>query len=213
VEASELPAASPPTMENDSTATVDIGAYELQASIVPSADFDGSGFVTGLDFLAWQLGFGTTTSAAKTDGDADNDGDVDRDDLAVWELQYGTAAPLAAVASASIAAEPVAEPSLLATIEAVAQPSLTSSELADVALAVSLSEEADGVSGKREFVAHSPPLDFFSTEPIGRSDMQPASSFSSPANTSSTSTQESESPESPGSWEDAVDEVFASVFA
>ena len=42
--------------------------------------------------------------------------------------------------------------------------------------------------------------------------MQPASSFSSPANTSAVSTPESESSEKPGPWEDAVDEVFASVF-
>ncbi len=54
---------------------IDIGAYELQAS-VDSADFDNDGDIDGGDFLAWQRGFGTP-SANKDDGDADNDADVD----------------------------------------------------------------------------------------------------------------------------------------
>jgi len=176
---------------------IDIGAVESGAV---SADFDLDGVVSGFDFLLWQIGFGATGTAVHGDGDANIDSDVDGTDLSVWELQFGTAAPLAAATSALIATEPAS------------QPSLTSGELADVALAVALGEEADGLSGEREFELHSRALEFFSAEPIGRSDMQPASSFSSPANTSATSTQETESPDWLILWEDAVDEVFASVF-
>ena len=65
-----------------------------------SADFDSDGLVTGLDFLAWQIGYPTTApNASKSDGDADNDQDVDRDDLLAWESQYGTAAPLSALST------------------------------------------------------------------------------------------------------------------
>ena len=56
-----------------------------------TADFDDDGFVTGFDFLLWQLGVGTPApNAVKTDGDADSDTDVDGDDLNVWESQFGT---------------------------------------------------------------------------------------------------------------------------
>ena len=67
---------------------VDIGAFEVRDT--PSADFEGDGLVTGLDFLSWQRGVGTTAlNAIKIDGDADNDLDSDSSDLNVWELQYG----------------------------------------------------------------------------------------------------------------------------
>ena len=75
------------------------------ATVAPeNADFDGSGFVDGADFLAWQRGFGTGTTLAQ--GDANGDMMVDAADLAIWETQYGTS-PLAAVSSA------VPEPSSL----------------------------------------------------------------------------------------------------
>ncbi len=186
------------------SAHINLAASEVRNTF--SADFDGDGFVTGADFLLWQVGVGTPApNAVRTDGDADNDLDADFSDLDVWELQYGTAAPQVAAASAPISTE-------LSSTKSAPESLLTSGELVDAALAVALEEKANWVSGKREFVAHSPPLKFFSAEPIGRSDMQPASSLSSPANTSATSTQESESPDWPSPWEDAFDEVFASVF-
>jgi len=81
----------------DSTATIDIGAFERAD---PSADFDGDLVIDGLDFLAWQRGFGTLApNATKADGDADNDLDTDGDDLVVWESQYGQAAPLSSISS------------------------------------------------------------------------------------------------------------------
>jgi hypothetical protein len=75
---------------------IDMGALEVQPQ---HADFDEDGDVDGLDFLAWQIGFGTTApNAVKADGDADNDTDVDAADLAAWENAYGAGggAPLVA---------------------------------------------------------------------------------------------------------------------
>ncbi|MCA9232087.1 MAG: hypothetical protein KDA57_15670 [Planctomycetales bacterium] len=78
---------------------IEIGAFESEP---PSADFDSDGFITGFDFLLWQIGFGTTApSATKSDGDADNDSDVDGNDLSIWESQLGTAAPLVVSFAAS----------------------------------------------------------------------------------------------------------------
>jgi len=124
-------------------AVIDIGAFELQAPIVPSADFNGSGFVTGLDFLAWQRGFGTPApTAAKTDGDADNDGDVDGTDLGFWESQFGGPAPLAALSTVSTEFVQPGPPA--ASLEQTA-PSLSSSlsatELINAALAWELALE------------------------------------------------------------------------
>lgn len=66
---------------------------------VASADFNDNGIVDGADFLAWQRGFGKTTGALLTNGDADNDGDVDANDLTVWKNQFGTPGAAPAVAS------------------------------------------------------------------------------------------------------------------
>ena len=53
------------------------------------ADFDSDGDVDGNDFLTWQRGFGTQSSAQKSDGDYDNDTDVDGADLAGWQTEFG----------------------------------------------------------------------------------------------------------------------------
>jgi hypothetical protein len=50
----------------------------------PTADFDGDGFVSGSDFLAWQQNLGTLVGASLAQGDADGDGDVDTADLAIY---------------------------------------------------------------------------------------------------------------------------------
>ena len=78
--------------------------YFVDGPSVQNADFDGSGFVDGVDFLAWQRGHGTGTMLAQ--GDANGDMMVDDADLAIWEGQYGTS-PLVAASSA------VPEPSAL----------------------------------------------------------------------------------------------------
>jgi hypothetical protein len=79
----------------------DVGAV-IDTEDIPaaSADFDSDGEVSGYDFLAWQLGYGTQAPAATlADGDADFDENVDGTDLTVWEAQYGTSAPISAIAS------------------------------------------------------------------------------------------------------------------
>jgi len=73
-----------------------VGAEVLDLKIVApeaapftdSADFDESGLVDGLDFLAWQEGLGVGTT--KAEGDANNSGTVDAADFAIWEAQFGT---------------------------------------------------------------------------------------------------------------------------
>jgi hypothetical protein len=60
--------------------------------LVDSADFNADNMVNGLDFLAWQRGFGSLP-AVKADGDADNDADADATDLTIWQSQYGAAPP------------------------------------------------------------------------------------------------------------------------
>ena len=115
-------------------------------------------------------------------GDFDFDGDVDGDDLAVWGNQYGTVAPLVAAASASTAVKSF-------STEPVGESLPTNSDLVDVALAVALAEEADWVFGKRKFVAHSPPLEFFSAEPSRRSDFVASPGISSSAAVSTTDSQ------------------------
>jgi hypothetical protein len=76
----------------------DVGSPGFVAGlVVEDADFDGDGFITGSDFLAWQIGVGTA-SPAHADGDANGDGVVNETDLAIWEQQYGTAALAASAA-------------------------------------------------------------------------------------------------------------------
>jgi hypothetical protein len=65
------------------------------------ADFDNNNAVDGQDFLTLQRNLGTGTLHAQ--GDANGDGTVDADDLGIWETQYGTVSPLAAV---SVVPEP-----------------------------------------------------------------------------------------------------------
>jgi hypothetical protein len=65
-------------------------------AIPASADFDGDSDVDGVDFLAWQRGFGTTGTALPGDGDANGDNHVDAVDLGIWQMQFGNSSPLAA---------------------------------------------------------------------------------------------------------------------
>ncbi len=86
-----------------------LGFFELD--VIANADFDSSGAVTGLDFLAWQIGNGTTGGATLADGDANADGNVGSADLAIWEAQYGAAPQTAAIqaplaSSSAILAQP-----------------------------------------------------------------------------------------------------------
>ena len=118
-------------------ARIDIGAFEAPTSTAPSADFNLDGQISGLDFLAWQLGFGTPApNATKADGDADDDLDVDGADLTLWESQYGTTlSPL--VAAVTTVSEPAAASSLESqTASPTAKP--LSAELVDAAMVMDL---------------------------------------------------------------------------
>lgn len=83
----------------------------FELDVVANADFDGSGNVTGLDFLAWQVGNGISGGATLADGDADGDGNVGAADLAIWDAQYGSTTQAAAIqaplaSSSAITAQP-----------------------------------------------------------------------------------------------------------
>ena len=81
-------------INEDKEIEITVGSTTFSAIVVDddrpplSADYNEDGLTNGLDFLAWQIGFGTTSSAAHAEGDSDWDGDVDRDDLSVWESQF-----------------------------------------------------------------------------------------------------------------------------
>ena len=68
-----------------------LGVLQIDVAIpdpgIP-ADFDGDGDVDGVDFLAWQSGYPTSTGATKADGDTDGDGDVDGVDFLTWQTWY-----------------------------------------------------------------------------------------------------------------------------
>lgn len=53
---------------------------------LPSADFDGNGFVDGVDFLIWQRGVSGSVDHAS--GDANFDGKIDVIDLSLWSAQF-----------------------------------------------------------------------------------------------------------------------------
>ena len=99
---------------------IDMGARELDTgSGEISADFDADGDVDGVDFLAWQRGFGTQFDAVAADGDATGDGAVRAGDLAAWQSMYGEAVPLGEISLSSSHALP-AEVGALAVLASAA---------------------------------------------------------------------------------------------
>ena len=91
----------------------DTGAKFIIGDIAINADFDGDGFVNGVDLLALQRNFGITSGATKSLGDADDDGDVDNDDLLIWENQYGLASGTLSAAMNFTVPEPSSAVALL----------------------------------------------------------------------------------------------------
>ena|GEM_PF-6317184 len=83
---------------------IDVGAVESPFLPRLAADFDSDGDVDGIDFLSWQLGFGTGPGATKAEGDANIDGFVDGLDLTVWQDGFGSTAADAVVAASSTVA-------------------------------------------------------------------------------------------------------------
>ncbi len=65
-----------------------------------TADFNGDGFVDGVDLADWEGGFGTATGATHPMGDADEDGDVDGFDFLAWQREWTGPSGLAATSTA-----------------------------------------------------------------------------------------------------------------
>jgi T5SS/PEP-CTERM-associated repeat protein len=76
-------------------------------SVTFPADFNGDGNVNSADLVNWKAGFGTSTGAAHSQGDADNDHDSDGADFLAWQRQFNGAPPALATA------DPVPEPAAL----------------------------------------------------------------------------------------------------
>jgi hypothetical protein len=80
--------------DEDLPGAVSLGPLTLTLSgivaspAVDSADFDSDGMVDGADFLAWQVGVGTS-AAGPAQGDANGDMAVDGADLAIWQQKHG----------------------------------------------------------------------------------------------------------------------------
>ena len=184
----------------------DVGAYEAQAA--PSADFVDDDVITGLDFLAWQRGFGTTSGATRSDGNSDDDSDVDTSDLAAWIATFGQVetTPLAAVGSGE---EVVSSASVASAESAESGPSAASPSndyLVDAAIAWSL---AGQWSEEEAFVVDEAPAFDEVT-----SDLVFASSDLAPAMVSSAGdslvTTESEAESTSNKW--LTDELLERVF-
>lgn len=80
-----------PTFNFNAFAQNPIAAPHSNGTQPGNADFDGDGDVDGQDFLTWQRGFGITSGALATQGDANSDGAVNAADLEFWQSQYGNA--------------------------------------------------------------------------------------------------------------------------
>jgi len=167
-------------------AQIDIGAIERD---VVSADFDADGVVSGFDFLKWQLGFGTTGTAVHGDGDANIDSDVDNADLDIWQLQYGTAAPLVAAASDQQSA-PVAA---------------SGPELIDAAMAWDMTSDAP-----EQEPALEPEASFAEQPATATDEVSLPAVVSQQSENSSSSNSSSEEQEDEDSW--LNDELLESVF-
>ena len=68
-----------------------------------AGDFNGDGFVNGVDLGLWKVGFGKQTGAVRGDGDANQDGRVDGSDFLVWQREFGSGA---VTANAGVVPEP-----------------------------------------------------------------------------------------------------------
>lgn len=64
---------------------------EPPQELSPVSDFDSDGDSDGVDFLAWQRGFGIAAAATIPDGDADltDNLDVDGADFSLWAEEFG----------------------------------------------------------------------------------------------------------------------------
>ncbi len=82
--------------------------FSLPYSPLP-ADFNDDGLVNSEDLSNWEDGFGISTGATPTDGDANGDNDVDGSDFLTWQQAFIGLPPILSTIST-----PVPEPSTLA---------------------------------------------------------------------------------------------------
>lgn len=66
--------------------------YKIETNEFTPGDFNADAKVNDADLALWQVGFGKTTAANNSDGDADKDGDVDGEDFLAWQRNYGYSA-------------------------------------------------------------------------------------------------------------------------
>jgi hypothetical protein len=71
-----------------------------------NGDFDLDRDVDGADFLAWQIGAGTTVAGFYSQGDADLNQAINQVDLAIWEGVYGTQGVAVQASAAASVPEP-----------------------------------------------------------------------------------------------------------
>ena len=119
----------------DASSPIEPGArvYRVRYTAGGDADFDLDGDVDGLDFFSWQRGFGITSGAQRSDGDATHDEVVDAADLTVWQGEFGNLPSTTSAASSA--------PNATAAPSAHAEdgPSLAvSADLIDAAMAMEM---------------------------------------------------------------------------
>ena len=86
----------------------DVG-WEVPAQLLGlHGNTDGDGDVDGVDFLAWQRGFGTTSGANALMGDLNGQGAVDNYDLWLWKQNYGATSTPSGLAAPTQIPEPAA---------------------------------------------------------------------------------------------------------
>ncbi len=86
----------------------DVG-WEVPAQLLGlHGNADNDGDVDGVDFLAWQRGFGTTSGANALMGDLNGQGAVDNYDLWLWEQNYGATSTPSGLAAPMQIPEPAA---------------------------------------------------------------------------------------------------------
>lgn len=108
--------ASAPTVDIDGTprlnGAVDIGAFEVVATIGSTADFNVDGAVDAADLNSWRSAFGWGAAA-----DADDDGDSDGHDFLIWQRD-ASANPSEAAAARAVS-EPATATLAMAALAAL----------------------------------------------------------------------------------------------
>jgi len=189
-----------------------ISVVELSPAAAASVTVEQP-LTSGLDFLAWQRGFGTTTNALRVDDNTEKDSNVDANNLAVWAAGFGRAT----TSPTSIPPQPTALAARSATIETAAlvtQPLLaspTTAQLLDAAIAW---ESASGTKESKQLIEEQLTSEKAVSDAAFLRIEYPSASISSRRLSStaenSNSTKEVESGENGSAWlsDDLLEQVF-----